>query len=178
MKYIKYLNKMEGAFGSIHITKLEIGKCYIEWNFPYDLYWTSPLISKTDDMPEFGDKNGSTIVNPSRFFWYTPELLLSLGVPSHKIPIKPEIISIPNAILSDKIYILDPNYTDPIDLDYFEDNEEIVTISENNTEFIFRRSTIEKWFDADNVYKNPLTNTPILRLNAITRYKIIILSNP
>jgi hypothetical protein len=70
-------------------------------------------------MVEFGDENGSSLVNSNKFFWFTAENLISRGL-AHRIPIKPEIISIPNAVLSNKIYILDPNYTDPIDLDYFE----------------------------------------------------------
>ena len=49
-------------------------------------------------------------------------------------------------------------------------------IEENYKEFIFRRSTLEKWFNTNNIYKNPLTNNIILKLNAIIRYKVIVLS--
>jgi len=165
---------MQEALGSISANQLVVGTCYIEFNFS-SYYWTSPFIGVEDGLPEFGDENGTSIVSPNNFFWFTAENLISRGL-AHRIPIKPEIISIPNTVLSNKIYILDPNYTDPIDLDYFEDSEEIVIIEENNKEFIFRRSTLEKWFNTNNIYKNPLTNNIILKLNAIIRYKVIVLS--
>jgi len=164
---------MQEALGSIPANQLVVGTCYIEFNYS-SYYWTSPFIGVENDMAEFGDENGSSLVNSSRFFWFTAENLISRGL-AHRIPIKPEIISIPNAVLSNKIYILDPNYTDPIDLDYFEDNEEIVIIEENGKDFIFRRSTLEKWFNTNNIYKNPLTNNIILNLSSIKRYIIIVL---
>jgi hypothetical protein len=164
---------MQEVLGSIPANQLVVGTCYIEFNFS-SYYWTSPFIGVENDLPEFGDENGTTIVSPNNFFWFTAENLISRGL-AHRIPIKSEIISIQNAIMSNKIYILDPNYTDPIDLDYFEDNEEIVVIIENNTDFIFRRSTLEKWFNTNNIYKNPLTNNIILKLSSIIRYTVIIL---